>query len=155
MHFSLIKIPRSSARRSTFNVEFLTDDLALLLEKADYDDEGSFSKYFLSLIDFDWFSKTARKLHTLEFEDLEHRIECLDVYVDAEDPSRFVLERTRGDQSTWLKRGQIVGDKIVFGEEVRWESDRGGYVLVSLVGSKLYSFHERVFGQPNEVSFID
>jgi len=63
-------------------------------------------------------------------------------------PLQFVLSRQRADLSSWLKRGRIVNDEIVFDEEVRIENHHGCYALYSLFRGKFFSYHMCGFNRP-------
>jgi len=142
-----IKLPITQVK--DYAVWPLTHNIGLLIEYFDYDDQDTFSKFSLSLLKLDWTEKEMRKIHTLPFEDQQHRFEKQMIAIDAVDPTRFLLQWCSDGFAT-LKLGKVHNDEIVFGEDIFSMDEDIGTGSVSLAENTLYSFDSWKFDDSNE-----
>jgi len=94
----------------------LTYDIGLLAERTYYDDENTFSKISVSLLELDWTNKESRKLHTVTIEDQQQHFQFLSIIVDEMDPAKFILRLLRDDGLVTLNHGSVIDDEIFFND---------------------------------------
>lgn len=149
--FSRIKLPfAETAQQSEFWP--LTHDAGFLCEREDYDNQEAFAKSSLSLLEFDFFHKDFKKIHTLQFENQQHRFEYQQIIIDSMDPTHFLLHNWHDDFDT-LKIGRVYNDEILFGEEILSTDSNIGDGFCSLIDNTLYSFNDLNLVESGEVNF--
>jgi len=126
----------------------LMHDIGLLTEYTDYDDQQTFSRFSLSLLELDWFDKEIQKGNTIEFEDQQHRFTYQQVISDSMDPKRFLLRNWHGDGSITLKLGRVQDSQLLLEADILTINRTFGFC--SLIGNTLYSFNYWSFTNLNQ-----
>jgi len=128
----------------------LTCETIFLIEHSEYDAQGTFSTFSLSLLELDLIDKKMQKIHTLSFEDHQRRFRFEKILFDSMDPMQFLLRYRHNDGSNTLKVGRVHDDEILLGDEIRHVDQDVGVGSWSLVGNTVYTFNPFTFADLSE-----
>jgi len=130
----------------------LKHDIGLMIERTIYDDQHTFARISLSLIELGWTEKEIRKVHALTIEDQRRRFKLNMLTVDSMDPTRFLLRSWYDDDSIALKFGQVRNNEIFLEEDILPINQDIGLGFTSLVGKTLYTARPWNFVEIDEAS---
>jgi len=130
----------------------LTYDFVLLIVRTDYDDENTFSKITMSLLELDWTSKKSKKLHTITIEDQQRRFQLISIIVDEMDPTKFLLRLLHADNFLTLKFGDVSNNEIFFNEGILIDHNGFLWTRNSIAANKLYTLDMDDFVGRNTIS---
>jgi len=136
LHFPMT--PTNDLRKLTLC--FMTNDIALLIERTCFTVHGFHAKFFLSLLHLDWKNNSIRMIQTLTFEDQQNPFKFQKIIVDSTNPAHFILRQWRNGILS-LKFGKVENDEIIFGKQVASNAYRVCHGFCSLVGDTLYSLN--------------
>jgi len=134
----------------TVDLHLLTNDTGLLVERMDYVDQQIFTRFSLSLLEFNWAEKEIRKVHTLIFEDQDRRYKDQKIIIDTIDTTRFLLCLWYGNNTIALKVGHVRNNEVLLEEDILPPNRNACYGFCSLSGNTLYNFKPQAFIRSND-----